>query len=54
MKFRSYIVDAVEYVVPHQFLFGTHMVYFPISLVQFILSCFAEDFPEKHHGETVY
>lgn len=35
------------------FRFGTYMVYFPVVCAQFILSCFAEYFPEREHGELV-
>ncbi|GAV03419.1 hypothetical protein RvY_13845 [Ramazzottius varieornatus] len=51
VTFRSKILRARSHGVEDSFSFGIFMAAFPLVCLQFILSCFAEYFPERELGE---
>ncbi|XP_055346997.1 multidrug resistance-associated protein 1-like [Paramacrobiotus metropolitanus] len=51
--FQERIRHAQQNGIHHHFLFVTTMLYFPITLAQFVLSCWAEYFPEREHGGLI-
>ncbi|OWA52389.1 putative Multidrug resistance-associated protein 1 [Hypsibius exemplaris] len=46
VRYRTLIERATVYGISDPLKFGTQMVYLPVVLSQFLLSCFAETFPE--------
>ncbi|GAV00963.1 hypothetical protein RvY_11741-2 [Ramazzottius varieornatus] len=51
VTFRTKLSRAVVHGIEDRLSFGVFMASFPLVFIQFVLSCFAEHFPQREHGE---